>query len=73
MANQNNDHNCPFYSRSLHRLPLNADYPFVMLHSRGNQCGLILNAHSPCYLEIESQPVEWSKCKVIERLQVGMG
>lgn len=56
--------NCPFYGRALFTSFAGApDRPrFLLIDSRGNQCALVTDAHSPCMLEIAGQPVEWRDC-----------
>ena len=52
------ERNCPFYGYHLALV----GRPFVLLNSRGNQCAIVVDAFSPCYLEIEGKPVDWRVC-----------
>lgn len=63
--------NCPFYGRYLTIvIGPREDPPFRLLNTHGNQCGLVCTAHSPCALEIEGKPVEWSECPRIAEVRL---
>ena len=65
---------CPFYG-------FNGMFD-VMIDSKGNQCALITDSHSPCQMEMQKQRPDWSKCsantteitpkleEVMEKMQV---
>ena len=46
---------CPFYGFS--------SVGEVLSDSSGNQCALIREAHSPCYMEMERQNPDWGQCR----------
>jgi hypothetical protein len=46
--------------------------PPIFVEQGGNQCAMIHDAHSPCRMEIEHKPVEWSACPVLARSLVPM-
>jgi hypothetical protein len=48
--------NCRYYGHAMY-------FGLLMPNPGSNQCALITTAHSPCYLEIEGKPVEWSACR----------
>lgn len=54
------DRNCPFYGRHFVLL----GRPFTLVTQHGNECALIATSYSPCLMETESRPIEWSKCPV---------
>lgn len=61
--------NCPFYGRYLFGSLSHVDQrPFMLLDSYGNQCAVIMVAHSPCYLEVEGKPVDWRECQRVKDL-----
>jgi hypothetical protein len=65
--------NCPFYGRYLlmnhsERVPAMA---FALFDSGGNQCALINDAYSPCYLEVEEKPVDWRECERVAAIRIG--
>lgn len=51
--------NCPFYGRALWE---SITAPFLLVDTRGNQCALITDAHSPCAMEIEGREIDWRAC-----------
>lgn len=63
---------CPFYGRALISFVIGGDdsVPFRLLDSRGNQCALVICAHSPCKMEIDGQPVDWRTCPRVAELRV---
>lgn len=52
---------CHFYARSTHIGP---DGDAHVLPNKGsNQCGLIIDAHSPCYMQVQEElEPEWHEC-----------
>ena len=69
-------HNCPFYGMSLTQHTVSdgeKTLPFVMIATMGNQCGLVINAHSPCVLKIASLPVDWYKCPYVDATRLNLG
>ena len=47
---------CPFYGFA---------YAMEMLiDSKGNQCALVTNSHSPCRMEMSNQEICWNKCRL---------
>lgn len=66
--------NCPFYGHALMMRVIGGDdaVPFRLLNSRGNQCGLIIHAHSPCRMEIAGQEVDWRSCPVVAEIRVAL-
>lgn len=61
--------NCPFYGRALFAhmaLPVK----FVLLDTRGNQCAIVTDAHSPCWMEINDQPVDWTVCPRVKDMRM---
>ena len=61
--------NCPFYGRSMYvsfSRGLSAGLPFVLMDSRGNQCGLVCDKYAPCMLERDHEPVEWRTCPLVK-------
>lgn len=62
--------NCPFYGRAMYVQLAHFALPFILLNTEGNQCGLILNRHAPCILEIDGQPVEWSACPIVREVRL---
>jgi len=63
------ERNCPFYGRSMQTALAVKPALFVLFDSRGNQCALVTDAHSPCLLEIEGRPVEWRECPRVEAIR----
>lgn len=55
--------NCPFYGYSA---PMGLP---VMIATRGNQCALVHDAHSPCYLETSGKAIEWRFCDRVSQFQ----
>jgi hypothetical protein len=55
-------HNRPFHACTLYE-PIRGG--FLLLAPGGNRCGLIADAHSPCYLELQGRPVEWRRCDLM--------
>jgi len=45
---------CPFYGFSLN--------PSVLTDTRGNQCALVTESYSPCYMEISDETPNWNNC-----------
>jgi hypothetical protein len=64
--------NCPFYGRNLVSFgaapAVGVPAQAILWPTYGNQCALIIGAHSPCYMEIESLPVDWRKCKRVKEI-----
>jgi len=56
--------NCPFYGHQFYPTRSRAAKapPFILFDSRGNQCALIVDAFSPCKLEIDGRPIDWTTC-----------
>lgn len=64
--------NCPFYGRHMYRNnSLITDPPFLLLDSRGNQCGLVTSKLAPCMMERGNEMVDWSKCPLLKDALVG--
>jgi hypothetical protein len=58
--------NCPFYGRAYFEgVRGSQNPPFVLYPSRGNQCALITDRHSPCVLAGERAPVDWRACLIV--------
>jgi hypothetical protein len=36
--------------------------PFWLLAQDGNECALVSSVFAPCYMEIQGQEPDWSKC-----------
>ena len=62
--------NCPFYGYSMFRSGLREGHPFILISTTGNQCGLIVDAHSPCLLDVARAPVEWRDCPLIRSVRL---
>lgn len=69
--------NCPFHGKHLVWFGslatelvgvLVVPSQLVLLETGGNQCAIVLSARSPCYLEIEGQPVDWQACQRVKDL-----
>lgn len=74
-------HNCPFYGRQMtfafHEPDLallvmptvvgeRPDFaPFHLVNTNGNQCALVLDAHSPCQEEIAGREINWATCPLV--------
>jgi hypothetical protein len=60
--------NCPFYGYTMiapsveTQVRLNIQLRPMFMSTRGNQCALMTNAHSPCRMEIEGHSPEWYTC-----------
>lgn len=50
---------CPFYGCALHAL---REGEVVVMLTNGNQCALMTSSHSPCRMEIQGAPHQWSEC-----------
>lgn len=60
---------CPFYGRALFAhmvLPVR----FVLLDTKGNQCGIVTDAHSPCMMETNGEAVVWEECPRMKELRM---
>lgn len=65
-------HNCPFYGQGMFlSFTTRGAAPFLLLGAGGNRCGLIVDALSPCILEADGQPVEWSACPNVKAVRIG--
>jgi hypothetical protein len=63
--------NCPFYGYAMFRLGSMAGaFPFVLIPSHGNQCALVTDSHSPCILQTNGDPVEWSVCPRVSDVRI---
>ena len=62
--------NCPFYGFAMFRSMARDGYPFVLIATKGNQCGLMQDRHTPCYMEINSLFVEWKECPYIGEVRL---
>jgi hypothetical protein len=63
--------NCPFYGHTLYRNnSLIVSPPFLLLDSRGNQCGLVTDAFAPCRMETNGLPVEWRECPLMREVRM---
>lgn len=55
--------NCPFYGRAC---ITNLDpQVLIFIETEGNQCGAVTGSHSPCYMEVEGNPVDWTLCSLV--------
>lgn len=58
--------NCPFYGRIMYVQPNAAAFiehlPFILLESKGNQCGLVRHGFAPCAREVCGDSVDWREC-----------
>jgi hypothetical protein len=65
---QSCEHSCPFYNFSL----INHQGIGAMIESpqEGNRCALIVDAHSPCVMEVAGTPIDYRSCPRIS--SVGM-
>lgn len=61
--------NCPFYGRSMF---INAVWPprILLIKSHGNQCALVTDAHAPCLMEINGDPIEWRECPRVKDMRM---
>lgn len=50
---------CPLYGA---RLMTIKGEPVFLLNRGSNQCALVMDAHSPCRMDIEGQKPDWDKC-----------
>lgn len=63
--------NCPFYGRAMYQTRLFLPpRPFLLLDTKGNQCGIILNSHSPCRMEIAGETPDWRECVLVKDLRM---
>jgi hypothetical protein len=62
--------NCPFYGYAMFKSTA-SPIPFLLLHSGGDQCALVLSAHVPCVFNDLVEPVEWKECPRIDEIQIG--
>jgi len=66
--------NCLFYGRFMYvsavAANLSRGLPFILLAQDGNACGLRTDAHSPCCMEQNREPVEWSKCPYVKAMRM---
>ena len=73
MSDSDSKRNCIFYGHSMYLQP-NAlalgGAPFLLFPTGGNQCALVTVSHSPCRMEINQDPVEWSQCPLATDLFV---
>lgn len=57
---------CPFYGHAVGGFLWLTDSDqaalLTLIDSRGNQCALVLDAYSPCYMEIEGVMPDWKEC-----------
>jgi len=40
--------------------------PFTLIEQGGNQCAIVVDAYSPCKLEIEGRAVDWRMCERVK-------
>ncbi|HEY1897024.1 MAG TPA: hypothetical protein VGG62_12155 [Terracidiphilus sp.] len=61
--------NCPFYGRAMY----GKVYPpvmFLLVDTKGNQCGLVADAHAPCMMEANGEEVDWKTCPVVKEVRL---
>ena len=46
---------CPFYGFS--------GIPGILMDTEGNQCALVSDSYSPCYMEFQGQKPNWDECR----------
>jgi hypothetical protein len=64
--------NCPFYGCSCFTSSTpQRTYPFVLMATNGNQCGLVTTSHSPCHMEVNQLPVDWRECPLVKEVRIG--
>jgi hypothetical protein len=61
--------NCPFYGQSMFLPGAPAAVPFILMASGGNQCALIIKAHSPCMFQGEE--IDWRTCPRVRDIRPG--
>jgi hypothetical protein len=62
--------NCPFYGRALYSMATLGAARFILMDSKGNQCGVMTDRTAPCYLEVNGQPVEWRECSILKEIRM---
>jgi len=63
--------NCPFYGAVYFEGQRGTPHPpFVLFPTEGNECAVVTNRHTPCYLEIEGQPVDWRNCVIVRLMRM---
>jgi hypothetical protein len=64
--------NCPFYGRALYqtRFAATGPQPFVLIDSRGNQCAVVTDSHSPCRMEIHGEVPDWKTCPLVRDIRM---
>jgi hypothetical protein len=58
---------CPFYGH--HLVKVEGRLPFLRLDQDGNECALIVDAYSPCQMEIDGRDPDWKKCPIVESIR----
>lgn len=67
---RSNSMNCPFYGHAMHMIQ-DAQPPFILIAQHGNQCAVIVEAHSPCYMEMQHQTPDWQTCPLVRDMRGG--
>ena len=66
--------NCPFYGRHMYIQGIRGQgHPFLLVEQKGNQCGLIVNSYSPCWMEQNGEPIDWKACPLVNDVRLNVG